>query len=98
MSLQKERFPHYRLPWLQTTLSEQILRLQGTQTEGIFRFVCLTLFDIETKVADESLKSNLVVSYCIGIKSDSCPHFRPVHIENDHDRGILNHILRIMTL
>lgn len=44
MNLQKERFPHYKLPWLQTTLSEQILRLQGTQTEGIFRlvfFVCL---------------------------------------------------------
>ena len=39
MNLQKERFPHYRLPWLQTTLSEQILRLQGTQTEGIFRYV-----------------------------------------------------------
>ncbi|XP_018905997.1 uncharacterized protein RhoGAP93B isoform X2 [Bemisia tabaci] len=37
MDMQKERFPHYKLPWIQTTLSEQVLRLQGTQTEGIFR-------------------------------------------------------------
>lgn len=37
MCLQKERFPHYKLPWVQTTLSDEILRLQGTQTEGIFR-------------------------------------------------------------
>uniref|UniRef100_A0A1B6EBQ3 Rho-GAP domain-containing protein n=1 Tax=Clastoptera arizonana TaxID=38151 RepID=A0A1B6EBQ3_9HEMI len=37
MFLQKERFPHYKLPWVQTTLSDEVLRLQGTQTEGIFR-------------------------------------------------------------
>ncbi|XP_054274187.1 rho GTPase-activating protein 39-like isoform X2 [Macrosteles quadrilineatus] len=37
MALQKERFPHYKLPWIQTTLSEEVLRLQGAQTEGIFR-------------------------------------------------------------
>lgn len=35
--LQNERFPERRLPWIQTTLSEEILRLNGAQTEGIFR-------------------------------------------------------------
>ncbi|PSN44409.1 hypothetical protein C0J52_05744 [Blattella germanica] len=37
MALQKERFPHRKLPWVQSTLSEEVLRLQGAQTEGIFR-------------------------------------------------------------
>ncbi|XP_014258422.1 rho GTPase-activating protein 39 isoform X2 [Cimex lectularius] len=37
MELQKGRFPHYKLPWVQTTLSDEVLRLQGTHTEGIFR-------------------------------------------------------------
>lgn len=37
MSVQRDRFPHRKLPWIQTTLSEEILRLQGAQTEGIFR-------------------------------------------------------------
>ncbi|KAL1464328.1 hypothetical protein WDU94_003985 [Cyamophila willieti] len=37
MALQRDRFPHHRLPWIQTTLSEQVLRLGGQQTEGIFR-------------------------------------------------------------
>lgn len=37
MSVQRDRFPHRKLPWIQTTLSEEILRLHGAQTEGIFR-------------------------------------------------------------
>ncbi|EFX67738.1 hypothetical protein DAPPUDRAFT_301804 [Daphnia pulex] len=37
MMVQRDRFPHRKLPWIQTTLSEEILRLQGAQTEGIFR-------------------------------------------------------------
>lgn len=37
MYLQKERFPNRKLPWVQTILSEEVLRLQGCQTEGIFR-------------------------------------------------------------
>ncbi|CAL4096762.1 unnamed protein product, partial [Meganyctiphanes norvegica] len=37
MLLQRDRYPHRRLPWVQTTLSEEVLRLQGTNTEGIFR-------------------------------------------------------------
>ncbi|KAK2724854.1 hypothetical protein QYM36_001355 [Artemia franciscana] len=37
MSVQRERFPHRKLPWIQTTLSEEVLRLQGASTEGIFR-------------------------------------------------------------
>ncbi|GLH09051.1 Rho GTPase-activating protein 92B [Gryllus bimaculatus] len=37
MALQKDRYPHRKLPWVQTTLSEEVLKLQGAQTEGIFR-------------------------------------------------------------
>ncbi|XP_046640138.1 uncharacterized protein LOC124321266 [Daphnia pulicaria] len=37
MMVQRDGFPHRKLPWIQTTLSEEILRLQGAQTEGIFR-------------------------------------------------------------
>lgn len=37
MILQKERFPERQLPWIQIVLSEEVLRLNGTQTEGIFR-------------------------------------------------------------
>ncbi|XP_052902093.1 uncharacterized protein LOC128309689 isoform X2 [Anopheles moucheti] len=37
MELQKERFPERQLPWIQTTLSEQVLLLNGKQTEGVFR-------------------------------------------------------------
>ncbi|XP_050536815.1 uncharacterized protein LOC126902995 isoform X2 [Daktulosphaira vitifoliae] len=37
IDLQKERFPHHKLPWVQTTLSDLILKLRGDQTEGIFR-------------------------------------------------------------
>ena len=37
MSMQKSKFPDRQLPWIQTTLSEEVLRLTGAQTEGIFR-------------------------------------------------------------
>lgn len=37
MEIQAERFPHRRLPWILTTLADQVLRLNGTSTEGIFR-------------------------------------------------------------
>ena len=40
MDMQQERFPSNKLPWIQTTLSEKLLRLNGSQlTEGIFRCV-----------------------------------------------------------
>ena len=38
MLQQKERFPDRKLPWVQTCLSEEVLRLNGAQTEGIFRW------------------------------------------------------------
>lgn len=38
--MQKERYPDRQLPWVQTRLSEEVLALNGDQTEGIFR--CLT--------------------------------------------------------
>ncbi|KAJ2947105.1 hypothetical protein O0L34_g16454 [Tuta absoluta] len=37
MSLQKDRFPNRQLPWVQVALSQQVLALNGRQTEGIFR-------------------------------------------------------------
>ncbi|XP_022242043.1 uncharacterized protein LOC106459788 isoform X1 [Limulus polyphemus] len=37
MALQKDRCPSRSLPWIQTTLSESVLQLNGAQTEGIFR-------------------------------------------------------------
>ncbi|XP_018803362.1 PREDICTED: uncharacterized protein LOC108977862 isoform X2 [Bactrocera latifrons] len=37
MDLQKDKFPNRKLPWIQTTLSEHVLLLNGKQTEGIFR-------------------------------------------------------------
>lgn len=35
--MQKERYPERQLPWVQTRLSEEVLALNGDQTEGIFR-------------------------------------------------------------
>ncbi|KAJ8732179.1 hypothetical protein PYW08_014909 [Mythimna loreyi] len=37
MALQKERFPNRQLPWVQVALSQQVLALNGRDTEGIFR-------------------------------------------------------------
>ncbi|ENN81156.1 hypothetical protein YQE_02522, partial [Dendroctonus ponderosae] len=37
MQLQSSRWPNRRLPWPQVELSMQVLKLQGLQTEGIFR-------------------------------------------------------------
>lgn len=37
MALQRDRFPSRELPWIQTTLTRQVLVRGGTLTEGIFR-------------------------------------------------------------
>lgn len=37
MMMQSGRFPERKLPWIQTTLSEEVLRLNGACVEGIFR-------------------------------------------------------------
>ena len=37
MALQRDRFPQRELPWVQTTLTRQVLVRGGTVTEGIFR-------------------------------------------------------------
>ncbi|CAM4686755.1 unnamed protein product [Leuciscus chuanchicus] len=37
MLMQKDRYPDRELPWVQTRLSEEVLGLNGDQTEGIFR-------------------------------------------------------------
>ncbi|KAM9307627.1 rho GTPase-activating protein 39 [Gastrophryne carolinensis] len=37
MNMQKEKYPERQLPWVQTRLSEEVLALNGDQTEGIFR-------------------------------------------------------------
>lgn len=38
MMMQADRFPDRSLPWIQTTLSEEVLRLNGACVEGIFRW------------------------------------------------------------
>ncbi|XP_063011267.1 rho GTPase-activating protein 39-like [Melospiza melodia melodia] len=37
VAMQRERYPERQLPWVQTRLSEEVLALNGDQTEGIFR-------------------------------------------------------------
>ena len=37
MDMQRTRYPHRRLPWILTTLADQIMVLNGASTEGIFR-------------------------------------------------------------
>jgi hypothetical protein len=37
MDIQRDRFPHRRLPWILTSLADQVIRLNGLTTEGIFR-------------------------------------------------------------
>nr|XP_023655868.1 rho GTPase-activating protein 39 [Paramormyrops kingsleyae] len=37
MALQRDLYPDRQLPWVQTRLSEEVLGLNGDQTEGIFR-------------------------------------------------------------
>ncbi|CAH8858622.1 unnamed protein product [Trichobilharzia szidati] len=37
MQIQAYRFPYLRIPWIQIFLTEEILHLNGAQTEGIFR-------------------------------------------------------------
>ena len=37
MDIQRDRFPQRKLPWILTTLVEQIMQLRGASTEGIFR-------------------------------------------------------------
>lgn len=39
MTMQREKHPERSLPWIQTTLSEEVLRLNATEIEGIFRWV-----------------------------------------------------------
>ncbi|XP_062900674.1 rho GTPase-activating protein 39 isoform X1 [Mobula hypostoma] len=37
MNMQNEHYTDRQLPWVQTRLSEEVLKLNGAQTEGIFR-------------------------------------------------------------
>lgn len=37
MLVQRRKYPQLQLPWIQTTLSEAVIRLNGAKTEGIFR-------------------------------------------------------------
>lgn len=38
MVMQRTRYPERRLPWIQTILSDEVLRLHGALIEGIFRY------------------------------------------------------------
>ena len=37
MAIQSVKCPKLSLPWIQTTLSEAVLKLNGAKTDGIFR-------------------------------------------------------------
>ena len=39
MGLQKETYPDLKIPWIQKSLFEYVIRLNGHLTEGIFRLV-----------------------------------------------------------
>jgi len=60
MILQQDRFPNRQLPWIQTTLSEEILSLNGVITEGIFRLV----FDYRMNCECECMVSNCNCDLC----------------------------------
>lgn len=58
MTVQQSKCPDLSLPWIQTTLSEAVLRLNGSKTEGIFR-VPGDLDEVN------NLKVNFFFRYCI---------------------------------
>ena len=37
MELQKDKYPHLKIPWIQKSLFDYVIRLSGHLTEGIFR-------------------------------------------------------------
>ena len=41
MDLQKEKYPHLKIPWIQKSLCDYVIRLSGHITEGIFRYAFL---------------------------------------------------------
>jgi len=38
MELQSEKFPGHSFPWVVEALTDAVLKLNGPQTEGIFRY------------------------------------------------------------
>ena len=77
MQMQAERFPGRRLPWIQTTLTEHVLRLHGPTTEGIFRYETniyrLTYFKLKSIKVPSKNKNVLSAQYhictlCLGKK------------------------------
>lgn len=49
MALQRTRYPERRLPWIQTVLSDEVLRLNGARTEGIFRYASQPTVRLRTR-------------------------------------------------
>ena len=39
MELQKDKYPHLKIPWIQKSLFDYVIRLSGHVTEGIFRYI-----------------------------------------------------------
>ena len=66
LDVQRERFPHLRLPWILTTMADQILRLNGTGTEGIFRVPA----DLEEVQSLKSRFDQWEVRYCVSTLYD----------------------------
>ena len=39
MELQKDKYPNMKIPWIQKSLFDYVIRLSGHLTEGIFRYI-----------------------------------------------------------
>ena len=74
MELQKDKFPDHTLPWVIEALTDTVLKLNGPQTEGIFRYhstVILTSVFTQSIVNQEifTLKIIHIKYFCGGVLS-----------------------------
>lgn len=85
MALQKERYPDHQLPWVQTRLSEEVLGLNGDQTEGIFRVpgdidevnslkLQVDLWKIPTGLEDPHIPASLLKLWYRELEEPLIPH------------------------
>jgi len=65
MLMQRDRYPDRRLPWIQTALSEEVLRLNGHQTEGIFRSVRVLSINTVNKYSSLSVACHTAIQHHI---------------------------------
>ena len=87
MELQKDKFPDHTLPWVIEALTDAVLKLNGPQTEGIFRYqstvILTSVFTQNRKSGNFHIKNNshkiflwwctfVVHSIHNGLKVDGC--------------------------